>query len=121
MICTCDRVGFCEVHQRTVLPRAAAIWRGEVLTPEKCAAYRANWQRLAKAKRPPCERIGEERRREECPDCCGKVKLKVFACNVHGECTPETELPGVACCVSCGDYVATAALPFPDASPESPG
>lgn len=106
MICTCDQPDYCAAHGRIVSPWQAAIWRGEVLTPEKCAAYRANWLRLALANRPACGHLGEELRRQECPTCCGKVKLKVFACEVHGECTPAKELPCVACCISCAEYLA---------------
>lgn len=43
-------------------------------------------------------------------DSCGKAKgkspapsLKVFGCDLHGECTPSTKLADVACCKRCPD------------------
>jgi hypothetical protein len=54
--------------------------------------------------RAKCRHLGDELRRQECPTCQGTVKLKVFACAIHGECTPETPLEGVACCASCPDW-----------------
>lgn len=38
-----------------------------------------------------------------CPTCRGRVELKVFACAVHGTCTPGKAAPGVACCRGCPD------------------
>lgn len=38
-----------------------------------------------------------------CPSCRGTVALKVFACAVHGTCTPGKQAEGVACCVGCTD------------------
>ena len=56
------------------------------------------------AKRGPCVHRGEESRREECDTCRGRVKLKVFDCTLHGECTLEKPLVGVATCNDCADY-----------------
>lgn len=39
-----------------------------------------------------------------CVSCGGSVKLKLFACAVHGECTPEKAVTGVACCAGCPDH-----------------
>jgi hypothetical protein len=44
------------------------------------------------------------RREEPCPSCRGAVRLKVFACALHGECTIARSLTGVACCATCPDY-----------------
>jgi len=51
-----------------------------------------------------CMRIGAEVRRELCPTCDGHVQIKVFACALHGECTLEKPLAGLATCASCSDY-----------------
>lgn len=39
----------------------------------------------------------------DCPSCTGAVKLKAFACDVHGRCTIARRAPGVACCAGCPD------------------
>ena len=101
MTCLCEQPGFCPVFERDMSPRQHQICRGEVLTPKQCEAYRAHWRALA---RGPCAHLGEEVRREQCQSCCGKVLLKIYACAVHGECTPQMPLAGVACCGGCTDY-----------------
>lgn len=42
-----------------------------------------------------------------CPTCPnpGRTKAKVFACSVHGKCSPfERAIPGVKSCATCGDH-----------------
>ena len=51
-----------------------------------------------------CLHLGAELRRVECPTCSGRVQVKVFGCELHGECTIEKTIDGVACCAGCGDY-----------------
>ena len=53
-----------------------------------------------------CRHLGSETRQQDCPTCKGNVRLKVFGCAVHGECTIDTAQSGVACCGGCGDYAA---------------
>lgn len=43
MHCQCESEGWCTTYSRRMTPRMLRICRGEVLTPEKCAAYRADW------------------------------------------------------------------------------
>jgi hypothetical protein len=52
----------------------------------------------------PCVHRGEVRREQQCPTCRGSVRLKVFACALHGECTIARALGGLACCATCPDY-----------------
>jgi hypothetical protein len=47
MECECVAAGFCERYQKMQNTRALAVCKGEILTPEKCAIFRANWARLA--------------------------------------------------------------------------
>lgn len=54
--------------------------------------------------RSACALRGAEVGRELCPTCKGKVLVKTFACEAHGRCTVARRLPGVACCVGCGDF-----------------
>jgi hypothetical protein len=84
-------------------------------TPDQCRlcwlylndpAYRALWEaRGAELGRTrPCIHRGEARREKQCPTCRGQVRLKVFACALHGECTVARAAGGLACCASCLDY-----------------
>jgi hypothetical protein len=106
MKCECaDAGGFCAHFGRELSPRQVLICRGEVLTPQKCAIYRAMWRSMpqemaARAREGPCVHLGEELRREECPTCCGRVLIKVFVCARKGECTidPIRPINGMACC-----------------------
>lgn len=41
--CECPEDGFCVRYNKTMCGRLRQICRGEVLTPEKCAAYRQSW------------------------------------------------------------------------------
>lgn len=50
-----------------------------------------------------CIHRGESTGTQECPTCSGTVKLKVFTCAIHGECTIQKRIEGVACC-PCDDY-----------------
>ena len=43
----------------------------------------------------------------DCSSCAGTVKLKIFACAIHGECTPLMKIEGIACCNNCPDRVTT--------------
>lgn len=63
--------------------------------------------RPAPAQAPePCGRLGAPTGRTvECPSCSGRVRLKTFACGLHGECTLGKAAPGVACCQGCPDRV----------------
>ena len=52
----------------------------------------------------PCEHRGGVVGQEICAGCKGMVRLKLFACDLRGECTQVKQLAGVACCVTCEDY-----------------
>lgn len=53
-----------------------------------------------------CLHRGDVARIELCKACGGNVRIKIFACEIHGECTLRTMLPGVKCCEAppCLDY-----------------
>ncbi|MBI1831108.1 MAG: hypothetical protein HYR84_06630 [Planctomycetes bacterium] len=56
----------------------------------------------------PCVHLGSATgETRTCASCKGHVELKVFACAMHGACTPARvgELPGVRNCQRCGDYL----------------
>lgn len=52
----------------------------------------------------PCIQLGERLREQECPTCNGSVLLKVFTCELHGECTLAKTIKDIACCTTCKDY-----------------
>lgn len=60
------------------------------------------------AKIEPCVHRGVAPiRSERCGPCGGKIALKVFSCDVFGECTIGKSVKGVAgCCKGCGSYKA---------------
>ncbi len=52
-----------------------------------------------------CAYLGPSLRRVACSTCRSRGwSVKVLACAIHGECTVELQLPGVACCRGCGQY-----------------
>ena len=57
--------------------------------------------------RSACRHCGSEVRRTTCTSCCGHVELKVFACELHQECTPGRIIEGLSCCLICLDFEAT--------------
>src|SRR4051812_7057311 len=81
--------------------------------------YRALWDSLPGGEpqqgipraRPCCHR-GTPLREEICPSCRGRVRVKVFVCVLHQECTLARAIPGCACCSSCPDYA-----PLPEGNP----
>jgi hypothetical protein len=80
-------------------------------------AYRALWDGMAPSnemvsRHAPCRHRGAEQREERCPNCRGFVRVKVFACALHGTCTVARSLDGIVCCVTCSDY-APKAPPMP--------
>jgi hypothetical protein len=41
-----------------------------------------------------------------CSGCRGQVRVKIFRCQIHGECSLGRQLDDTACCAVCQDYVA---------------
>jgi len=52
----------------------------------------------------PCAHRGEEVERRVCETCRGSVKVKVFACMEHGQCTQRTKFDDTPGCDRCKDY-----------------
>lgn len=51
MECECAVAGYCNRYLKVQGARAHQICQGVVLTPDKCEAYRQNWESLARVKR----------------------------------------------------------------------
>jgi hypothetical protein len=60
--------------------------------------------RQAKPARPPCLHLGELLRLVECHSCCGKVRVKVFACSIHGETTVSQPVQSLPTCSTCQQF-----------------
>lgn len=61
--------------------------------------YHELWSETPASAHFPCVHLGAEQRRDLCSTCKGKVEVKVFACEVHGECTQAKRAEGVnGCC-----------------------
>jgi len=76
-------------------------------------ALKAHYERLpsqksiAKTQRIACVHLGEATGEEvACSTCQGNVRIKTLACEIYGKCSPVKKLDGIACCVSCPDYIA---------------
>lgn len=49
--------------------------------------------------------LGRELSRRRCNTCRGKVRVKIFHCDLYGRCTLQKQLEGIACChESCTDH-----------------
>lgn len=58
--------------------------------------------------RPQCKYLGSATgNTPQCLSCQGTVRIKTFACAVHGECTTHKPITNVACCMSCDWYCST--------------
>jgi len=59
---------------------------------------------LSQPQRGLCRHLGSEVRQQQCQSCSGNVRMRVFACDLHGECQPTPRLPGVRACNACSDF-----------------
>jgi FkbM family methyltransferase len=78
--------------------------------PEECPrlAPSPEVQHALTLLRGRCVHRGEETGRQACPTCAGHVEIKLYACDLFGQCTLARALPGIACCTSCEEYHALA-------------
>jgi len=52
----------------------------------------------------PCSHRGESTRSVECNSCRGRVRVKVFACDLHEECTIKKRAGELKTCLGCTDH-----------------
>ena len=52
----------------------------------------------------PCMHRGESTRAVECNSCKGMVKVKVFPCDLHEECTIKKRAGDLKTCYGCVDH-----------------
>lgn len=68
-----------------------------VLKPGENRECTVEFNRPDERSHRPCSHLGEQVRLEACLTCGGNVKVKVYACDVHKECTLKK-------CVTCPDH-----------------
>ena len=94
-------------------PREQELLSGNC-PPERPCTARQIEEYLAHYKKRPaknCIHLGPATGQQQfCESCQGKNWIKIFACAIHGKCTPQTALEGIACCQTCPDY-ATSPVP----------
>ncbi len=90
--CTCDRFNPDPLAPYT-LDQCRLCW-----LYHNDPAYRALWDAGMPRQLTVCRHRGEAVDLVECPSCHGRIRLKVFACAVHGRCTTDTPLSTLACC-----------------------
>ena len=55
-----------------------------------------------------CVNRGEESGESDCATCKGSVRIKLFACTVHGQCHRSPRVvAGVKSCIGCADVIIT--------------
>jgi hypothetical protein len=107
--CECTGPGWCERHQceKSLYwyrlcqrkPSFFKAWEagrgpGQIVGPPSASQPQA-----------PCVSRGEVLREEKCATCARAVRIKVFHCKQHGECTLSPRLSSVRTCRTCSDYI----------------
>lgn len=90
--------GFCERYKREMTPRNHFLCQTEV-------KYRILFTQ--QMKHLACKHFDTYTGKNKiCKQCCGKgnIKIKIFNCQVHGECTMVGNLPGIQSCKKCKDF-----------------
>ncbi|MFQ5732191.1 MAG: hypothetical protein ACE5KM_09570 [Planctomycetaceae bacterium] len=106
MACECRQPGWCERHQCYKTEhwhRLCQTRQGYFQLWEAGRGPGQNTKRNPAAEFP-CRHQGEHLRVQQCRSCAGSVRLKVFACPLHDECTIGKTISGIACCTLCDDY-----------------
>lgn len=108
----------CHICYRAANPRRKS--RAAVRLPAANGKPKAPAQRPPLAMPAPCRHGGQRPAGEqECPSCGqdaegrAKVRVTLFSCAVHGQCTAGKKLDGIACCKGCKDYAPTEGLKTP--------
>ena len=105
--CDCQEAGWCERHQCEKADFWHRLCRRDVSLYQLWEQGRGPLQ-VTGTNRPrsrsPCIHRGDHVRNEVCASCRSGVRIKVFHCPLHGECSLTRHLPGISVCGSCSDY-----------------
>jgi hypothetical protein len=106
--CECEQPGWCPRHQCEKTEHWHMLCRTQrdyfQLWEQGRGPGQQTSSRTNPATRVSCQHKGELLREQKCPSCRGHVRVKVFACALHGACTIARIVEGAACCVRCDDY-----------------
>lgn len=106
--CECEQAGWCQRHQCEKDAYFFEMCRlsKDVFDKGEAGNLPIQKRRTQKPRdvSQPCVHRGNELRTTECESCNGRVLLKVFACEVHGECTVQRRVGETAVCLNCHEY-----------------
>lgn len=95
-----------KILQRTAQRKALGIAAGMRVASTTPLINPAHAQSTASPKIVDCIHFGDVTGETIlCPTCSGAIRLKVFRCEVHGECLPTKSISGspIKCCKGCKD------------------
>jgi hypothetical protein len=87
----------CDPTQHSPVPTAQGTHVGHSPRPESLS-------RVPLELFLACVHRGPELRQEPCEACGGGTRVKVFACEVHGECQLDDKVPRVKFCGNCTEF-----------------
>lgn len=102
--CECAAAGWCERHKFTKTQREFELCQTDQRffdlweTGDSPQHRRENSEVQSR-----CIHRGPQVGEQTCESCGGHVRIKVFSCPKHQECTIGQEVPGAKCCASCDD------------------
>lgn len=99
--CQCDQPNeACKRSGNSMVGRLWELCSGTNCDPEKSEAYRELWDnaKLVEQRIGDCEYLGAVTGDvEECVTCAGRIRLKLFGCEIHGTTTKRN-------CGTCPDW-----------------
>lgn len=94
----------CGVSFRVDAARLPIFCRCGKVTTSVADFPQSLWSDAHRPLRGRCVHLGGDTDHAvECPTCVGNVRVKVFDCRRHGQCTIAKQLPNMACCANCDD------------------
>lgn len=103
MTCRCGIPGCTGCDAEASLAELRAMKQGRA--PARCVRITAaQLAALEDLPSTPCHHRGPAVSTRPCDSCRGHVQIKIYACDLHGQCTIATPLDGAACCDACPDY-----------------
>lgn len=112
--CECTEPGWCERHQCEKTRYCFELCRRRQdffqLWEEKRGPGQGNKRSPNLARQRPCRHLGRIVDERPCQGCRGQVRVKIFYCPIHGECSLGRQVDNTACCAVCEDYDAADAF-----------
>ncbi len=109
-LCECPEPGWCARHECN---KSYMDWQFCRRRPEYFELWeqgieqqRGGQSHVMPQQAAPCRHRGKMVRSEVCPSCRLGVRLKVFSCAVHGECTLQRSWGSIPICLTCPSFEA---------------